>query len=80
MLLDEKRGYQIGPTRERDTSTAHSLFVIDLKIYQESHEEVKGANEVIIMARSGPGGLLHLEKVLRSKKMVKREVFDDLRE
>ena len=70
----------MGLASERDTSKADSLFIIDLKIYHESHEELKAANEVITMTRSGLGGLLFAEIVLRRKKIIKREILNDLRE
>ena len=38
---------------------------------------MKAANKAIIMVRSGPGGLF-TEIVLRRKKIVQREVLDDL--
>ena len=37
-LLQQSRGYRMGPTGNRDVSRTHSLFVDDLKVYQESHE------------------------------------------
>ena len=37
-LLQESRRYRMGPPGNRDASRTHSLFVDDLKVYQESHE------------------------------------------
>ena len=36
-LLQESKGYHMGQPVKRDVKNIHSLFVDDLKVYQESH-------------------------------------------
>ena len=36
-LLEQSKGYRMGEPGKRDVSRTHSLFVDDLKVYQESH-------------------------------------------
>ena len=38
----------MGPPGSRDVSKTHSLFADDLKVYQENHEILIDANEVIV--------------------------------
>ena len=35
------KGYRMGQTGKRDVKRTHSLFVDDLKVYQESHKTLK---------------------------------------
>ena len=49
-LLQQSRGYRMGPTGSRDVSRTHRLFIDDLKVYQESHEILRDVNEVIVQA------------------------------
>ena len=49
-LLQESRRYRMGPPGNRDASRTHSLFVDDLKVYQESHEILRDVNDVIVQA------------------------------
>ena len=35
---------------KRDVKRAHSLFVDDLKVYQESHKTLKDVNEMTVQA------------------------------
>ena len=38
----------MGPPGSRDVSRTHSLFVDDLRVYQERHEILRDVNEVIV--------------------------------
>ena len=38
----------MGPPGNRDVSRTHSLFVDDLKVYQESHEILRDVNNVTL--------------------------------
>ena len=40
-LLQESRGYRLGPPGNRDVIRTHNLFVDDLKLHQESQELLK---------------------------------------
>ena len=37
MLLQETGGYKMGPSGNRNVKRTHSLFIDDLKTYQENH-------------------------------------------
>ena len=45
----------MGEPGKRDVSRTHSLFVDDLKVYQESHSLLKEINEVIVQASLDTG-------------------------
>ena len=40
MLLEETDGYRMGAAGERNIKRTHSLFIDDLKVYQESHQKL----------------------------------------
>ena len=48
--LQESKGYRMGEPGNRDIKHTHSLFVDDLKVYQESHKILKDVNETIVQA------------------------------
>ena len=45
-----KHGYRIGEPGNRRLNRTHSLFVDDLKQYQESHQKLKDVNEMLVQA------------------------------
>ena len=83
-LLQQSRGYRIRPPENRDVSRTHSLLVDDLKVYQEIHEIVRDANEVISQASHDTGACYAVSKcaeiVFERGKMVKREGLEVLEE
>ena len=62
----------------------HSLFIDDLKVYQENHQKLEIANETILKASMDTGACYGLKKcveiVFRKGKMVKREGLPVLEE
>ena len=48
ILLQHSRGYRMGKPGNRIVKRTHSMFVDDLKICQESHDEFKNINEIIV--------------------------------
>ena len=54
-LLQQSRGYRMGPPGNRDISKTDSLVVDDLKVYHESHEILRDVNEVIVQASHNTG-------------------------
>ena len=52
----------MSPPENRGVSKTHSLFVDDLKVYQESHEILRDVNEVIVQASHDTGGCYHVLK------------------
>ena len=68
----------------RDISQTHSLFVDDLKQYQESHETLKDVNEIIVQASHDTGACYGVAKcveiVFERGKMVRGEGLQVLEE
>ena len=62
---------------KRDVKNTHSLFVDDLKVYQESHKTLKDINEMIVQASNDAGECYGVAKcaevVFKRRKMVKGE-------
>ena len=83
-LLQQSRGYRMDPPGSRDVSQTHSLFVDDLKVYQESHEILRDVNEVIVQASQDTGACYGVSKcaevVFERGKMVRGEGLEVLEE
>ena len=83
-LLQETKGYRMGEPGNRKIKRTHSLFVDDLKVYQESHEILKDVNEMIVQASHDTGAMYGVEKcaeiVFERGKMVKGEGLQVLHE
>ena len=45
----------MGPPVKRNVIRAHSLYVDDLNVYQESHEILRDGNEIIVQASHDTG-------------------------
>ena len=52
----------MGSRGNRDVSKTHSLFVDDLKVYQESHEILRDVKEVIVQASHDTGACYVVSK------------------
>ena len=74
----------MGPPGSRDVSQTHSLFVDDLKVYQESHEILRDVNEIIVQASHSTGACYGVSKcteiVFERGKMVRGEGLEVLEE
>ena len=83
-LLQETKGYRMGEPGNRNIKRTHSLFVDDLKVYQESHEILKDVNEMILQASHDTGAMYGVAKcaeiVFERGKMVKGEGLQVLHE
>ena len=55
MLLSETRGYRMGIPGDRIMKRTHSLFIDDLKVYQEKHSNLEAVNETIVKANHDSG-------------------------
>ena len=64
-LLQQSKGYRMGAPRNRSISRTHSLFIDDLKQYQESHEIIKEVNEIIVQASLDTWVCMVLQSVWR---------------
>ena len=84
LLLQQSKGYRMGPPECRDINQTHSLFVDDLKQYQESHETLKDVNEIIVQTSHDTGACYGVTKcveiVFEHGKMVKGEGLQVLEE
>ena len=72
----------MGPPGNRDVSRTHSLFVDDLKVYQESHEILRDVNNVTLQASHSTGACYGVSKcaeiVFKCGKSVKGEGLEVL--
>ena len=77
MLLEGTEGYRMAPLGNREVIRIHSLFIDDLKVYQENHARLKVANETIVQASLDTGAFYGVKKcaeiVFKRGKMIKRE-------
>ena len=84
ILLQKSRGYRMGEPGKRMISRTHSLFVDDLKVYQESHKALKDVNEIIVQASHDTGACYGVAKcaeiVFEHGKMVRGEGLKVLEE
>ena len=65
----------MGQEGERGVKRPHSLFVDDLKVYQENHQKLEVVNEIIVKASMDTGTCYGVKKcveiVFKKGKMVK---------
>ena len=62
MVLADSKGYRMGLPGSRDVKRTHSLYIDDLKIYQESHELAVAVNDTIVKASHDIGAHYGIEK------------------
>ena len=67
----------MGPPGNREVIRTHSLFIDDLKVYQENHAKLEAANETIVQASLNTGACYGVKKcaeiVFKTGKMIKGE-------
>ena len=84
VLLQHSRGYRMGEPGNRLVKRTHSLFVDDLKVYQESHETLKVVNEIIVQASHDTGACYGVSKcaeiIFQNGRMVRGEGLQVLNE
>ena len=84
MLLDESEGYKLGQPGRECIKRMHSLFIDDLKVYQENHHKMEIANETIVKVSMDTGVCYGVKKcaeiVIKEGKMVKGEGLPVLEE
>ena len=70
--------------QEKENLNGHSLFIDDLKVYQESYKILKDVNETIVQASHDTGGCYGVAKcaetIFEKGKMVKGEGLQVLQE
>ena len=84
ILLQHSRGYRMGKPGNREVKRTHSLFVDDLKVYQESHEALEIVNEMIVQASHDTGACYGVSKcaeiIFKNGQMVRGEGLQVLEE
>ena len=84
ILLQHSRGYRMGEPGNRVIKRTHSLFVDDLKVYQESHKALKIVNEIIVQGSHDTGACYGVSKcaeiIYQNGKMVRGEGLQVLEE
>ena len=84
LMLNESRGYRMGPPGQRLVKRTHSLFIDDLKTYQESHELLCAVNEMLVKASKDTGACYGVNKcaemVFQRGRMVLAEGLEVLQE
>ena len=84
MLLEETDGYKMGQKDEERVKRTHSLFIDDLKTYQENQQKLEIANETIVKASMDTGACYGVKKcaeiVFKKGKMIKGEGLTVLEE
>ena len=77
MLLEGTEGYRMGPPGNQEVIRTHSLFIDDLKFYQENHARLEVANKTIVQASLDTGACYGVKKcaeiVFKRGKMIKGE-------
>ena len=60
--MQQSKGYRMGEPGNRFVLRTHSLFVDDMKQYQESHKVLKDVNEIILQASHDIGACYGVSK------------------
>ena len=55
-LIQETKGYQMGEPGKRKVKRTHSLFIDNLKVYQESYKNLKGVNVAYVNLKRDVSG------------------------
>ena len=75
MMLQETDGYKMGLPGDRQLKRTHSLFIDDLKTYQENHVKLELANNILVQASLDTGAMYGVKKcakiIFERGKMVK---------
>ena len=84
ILLQHSRGYRMGEPGNHVVKRTHSLFVDDLKVYQESHKALEIVNEIIVQASHDMGACYGVSKcaeiIFKNGKMARGEGLQVLEE
>ena len=65
ILIEQSDGYMMAPPGSRNLERTHSLFIDDLKIYQQNHEKLKMVNKSIVKASQDTGVCYRVKNVQR---------------
>ena len=62
MLIDKSKGYKMGQPGERSIKRTHSLFMDDLKLYQEDEQTLELVHDTIVQASLDTGARYGVKK------------------
>ena len=83
-LLKASKGYKMGRPGQRNITRTHSLFIDNLKTYQENHKMLQIVNETIVQASNDTGACYGVSKcaeiIFERGQMVKGEGLEVLHE
>ena len=83
-LLQEIKGYRMGQPGKTEVKWTHSLFIDNLKVYQESHKILKDVNGTIVQASYDTGACYSVAKcaeiIFEKGKLAKGEGLHVLQE
>ena len=81
-LLKALKGYKMGRPGKRNMKCTHSLFIDNLKTYQENHKMLQTVNETIVQASNDTGACYGVSKcaeiIFERGQMVKGEGLEVL--
>ena len=84
MLIEQSDGYMMRPPGNRNLKRSHSLFINDLKVYQQNHRKLKIVNETIVKASQDTAVCYEVKKcaeiVFNRVRMVIAEGLDAIAE
>jgi len=82
--MNKTKGYRMGLPRERNIKKTHSLFIDDLKVYQEDEKTLELVNNTIVQASYDTGARYGVKKcaevVFNRGVMVKGKGLDVMEE
>ena len=84
MLMNKTKGYRMGAPNDRNINRTHSLFIDDLKLYQENEEMLELVNDTIVQASYDTGARYGVKKcaeaVYKGGNMIKGKGLDIMEE
>ena len=84
ILMDNTRGYRMGAPGDRSIKRTHSLFIDDLKLYQENEDVLEMVNDTIVQASYDTGARYGVTKcaeaVFKGGNMIKGKGLNILEE
>ena len=84
MLMNKTKGYRMGAPNDRNINRTHSLFIDDLKLYQENEEMLELVNDTIAQASYNTGARYGVKKcaeaVYKGENMIKGKGLDIMEE
>ena len=84
MLLEESDGYKMGSLGKKQIKRTHSLFIDDLKTYEQNHQKLKMTYEILPQKSMNTGAIYGVKKcaeiVFTNSRIIKGEGSQILQE